>query len=57
LALQVPSFQGTDHVIRNALEAAKEIGLVKTGDTVVAIHGMREEVAGASNLMKVVEVI
>lgn len=56
VALQVPSFQGTDHVIRNALERAKELGLVQRGDQVVAVHGMREEVAGASNLMKVVEV-
>jgi len=56
IALQVPSFQGTDHVIRNALEAAKEMNLVKPGDNVVAVHGMKEEVAGASNIMKVVEV-
>ncbi|CEL92797.1 unnamed protein product [Vitrella brassicaformis CCMP3155] len=56
LCLKVPSFQGTDHVIRNALEAAKEMGLVVPGNSVVAVHGMKEEVAGSSNLMKVVEV-
>ena len=57
VSLQVPSFQGTDHVIRSALEHAKELGLVKPGDKVVAVHGVQEEVSGHSNLMKVLEVI
>ncbi|KAF8817953.1 pyruvate kinase PyK1 [Cardiosporidium cionae] len=53
---QVPSFQGTDHVIRNALEAAKALELVVPGDSVVAVHGIKEEIAGSSNLLKVVVV-
>jgi len=55
IALQVPSFQGTDHVIRSALEHAKLLGLVKSGDKIVAVHGVQEEVSGHSNLMKVLE--
>lgn len=54
--LQVPSFQGTDHVIRNALLKAKERDLVTEGESIVAVHGMKEEVAGASNLLKVLVV-
>lgn len=54
--IQVGSFKGTEVVIRNALEIAKERKMVKKGDTVIAIHGIKEEVAGGTNLMKVVQV-
>lgn len=53
---QVPSFQGTDHVIRNALAEAKERDLVAVGDRIVAVHGMKEESPGSSNLLKVLVV-
>eukprot|EP00918_Siedleckia_nematoides_P053421 GHVU01116731.1.p1 GENE.GHVU01116731.1~~GHVU01116731.1.p1 ORF type:complete len:517 (+),score=131.72 GHVU01116731.1:164-1714(+) len=56
ICLQVPSFQGTDHVIRGALVEAKANGFVEPGDSVVAVHGIKEEVAGSSNLMKVLVV-
>eukprot|EP00921_Rhytidocystis_pertsovi_P001980 GHVQ01003372.1.p1 GENE.GHVQ01003372.1~~GHVQ01003372.1.p1 ORF type:complete len:519 (-),score=68.86 GHVQ01003372.1:474-2030(-) len=56
IPILVQSFQGTDHVIFSALAMAKERGLVETGQSVVAVHGIKEEVAGGSNLMKVVEV-
>eukprot|EP01066_Platyproteum_vivax_P003750 Platyproteum_vivax@DN1471_c0_g1_i1.p1 len=55
IAIQVASFQGTDHVIRQALETAKEMELIQSGDAVVAVHGMREEISGSTNLLKVVE--
>ncbi|CDJ30445.1 LOW QUALITY PROTEIN: pyruvate kinase, putative [Eimeria mitis] len=54
--LLVPSFQGTDQLIKNALSAAKEMQLVSEGESVVAVHGMKEEVAGWSNLLKVLVV-
>lgn len=50
------SFQGTDSVVRKALDKAKELNLVKEGDQVVAIHGQREECAGQTNLLKIVHV-
>jgi len=56
MTMLVPSFQGTDNVIRSALLEAKDLGLIDSGDSVVAVHGTKEEVAGGSNLMKVVEV-
>jgi len=50
------SFVGTDAVINKAIAKAKEDGMVKSGDIVVAVHGTREECPGHSNLMKMVVV-
>jgi len=50
------SFQGTDSVIQKGLARAKEMGIAKTGDVVVAVHGTREECAGSTNMMKIVTV-
>jgi len=50
------SFVGTDSVIAKALVRAKADGMVKAGDAVVAVHGQKEECAGASNLLKIVTV-
>lgn len=50
----VGSMLGSDSVILRALEYAKEKGLIKPGDTVVAFHGQRETISGASNMLKVV---
>jgi len=50
------SFVGTDSVIAKALDKAKQYGMVKAGDCVVAVHGQREECQGQSNLMKMVMV-
>jgi len=55
-AMQVPSFKGTESVLHSAVEKAKARGLVASGDHVVAVHGMKEEMPGSSNLMKVVQV-
>lgn len=54
--IKVGSFQGTDVIIKNVLEIAKERQLVKTGETVIALHGIKEEISGSTNLMKVVKV-
>lgn len=54
--MQVASFQGTDNVIKAALIEAKQLGLVEEGQTVVAVHGIQEDVSGGTNLMKVVVV-
>merc|ERR1712154_467557 len=50
------SFVGTDAVIAKALDKAKALGMVKSGDSVIAVHGQKEEVQGQSNLMKMVVV-
>merc|ERR1712151_1377222 len=50
------SFVGTDSVIAKGITKAKELGLIKTGNTVVAVHGQQEECAGHSNLLKMLSV-
>merc|ERR1712048_434800 len=50
------SFQGTDSVITKALGRAKELGLVASGDDVVAVHGQKEDCPGHSKLLKMVTV-
>jgi pyruvate kinase len=50
------SFVGTDSVITKALKHAAEQGMVKSGDSIVAVHGTQEETPGHSNLLKVVSV-
>lgn len=52
--VKVESFQGTESVIQKAVAAGKERGYIKTDDVVVAVHGIMEEVAGHTNLMKIV---
>jgi len=56
LPMLTGSFKGTDAVITEALNRAKELGMVEAGDCVVAVHGQKEECPGASNLMKVVSI-
>ena len=51
------SNQPTDVAIRSAIDQAKKDGLVRSGDKVVAIHGMQEELSGYSHLMKVLDVV
>jgi len=54
ISMETASFVGTDSVITKGLNYALKVGLVKAGQTVIAVHGQKEECAGASNLMKVV---
>jgi len=54
VSVHTASFQGTDSVISKGIVRAKELGMVKSGDSVVVVHGQKEECPGASNLMKVV---
>ncbi len=48
------SFQGTDSVLRKALNKAKEDGMIESGDQIVAVHGQKEECPGHTNLLKIV---
>merc|ERR1712211_98685 len=54
--IMTASFVGTDAVVQKALTFAKDENMVKPGDSVVAVHGQREECAGQSNLLKIVTV-
>jgi len=50
------SFVGTDAVIKKALTAAKEQGMVKSGDIAVCVHGTKEDMPGHTNLLKLTPV-
>merc|ERR1712178_595657 len=41
-AMMTESFAGTDSVIAKALKYAQSIGMVASGDAVVAVHGQNE---------------
>merc|ERR1719235_460117 len=56
VTMHTASFQGTDSVIKKAIEKAKEDGMVVKGDQVVAVHGQKEECPGHTNLLKMVTV-
>jgi pyruvate kinase len=51
-AVQVPSFQGTEHVTRIAGQRCQQMGLVKNGDEVILIQGLKEEMDGHSSIVK-----
>jgi pyruvate kinase len=50
------SFQGMDSVIKKGVDKLKADGVLKDGDSIVAVHGQKEEMPAASNLLKVLTV-
>ena len=50
------SMIGTESILVRACEIGKEKGWVTKGSIIVAIHGMREATAGATNMLKVLQV-
>lgn len=53
---KVPSFQGTDSLIQVVIKAAKEMGLCKSGNKVIIIHGTQEESPDESNVMEILDI-
>ncbi|EZG67029.1 pyruvate kinase [Gregarina niphandrodes] len=47
-------FKDTEALIAKGVAAAKARGFASTGDAVVAVHGVKEEGAGNTSLMKIV---
>jgi len=56
LTLKVPSYEGTDNLLRYAIEVAKERHLVNSGDSIIAIHGKNEADVNRANIMKILTV-
>jgi len=50
------SMIGTNSILFRAAEIGKQMGWVKAGDRLVAVHGMQDSVSGASNMLKVLVV-
>lgn len=56
LALVVGSMIGTESILLRAAATGRELGWVKPGDFLVAVHGIKEAQSGATNMLKVLEV-
>jgi pyruvate kinase len=56
LSLKVPSYEGTENLLRYAIEVAKNRGLVKSGDVCIALHGKSETDFNKANIMKILVV-
>lgn len=52
----VPTFHGTDAVLRTFMDQAKQRGVMCEGDIIIVVHGVGEETPGGTNLLKVVTV-
>lgn len=51
-----PQMATTDEMLEKSVEIARELGFVKSGDTVVVAAGIPVQEVGATNLLKVTEV-
>ena len=56
LTLKVPSYEGTENLLKYAVEVAKARGLVVSGDTCIALHGKSETDFNKANIMKILVV-
>ncbi|EER02319.1 Pyruvate kinase, putative [Perkinsus marinus ATCC 50983] len=56
IPLQVPSFQGSDHILHNALAHATQMGMCRVGDKVVAVHGRQDSTPRACKQVKILVV-
>ena len=56
IGFKIPSFQGTDNLLKSCIAAAKDLGLCKTGHKVVVIHSTKEEDPGISNILKILDI-
>jgi pyruvate kinase len=56
IGFKIPSFQGTENLLKSCILAAKEKNLCKKGNKVVCIHSTKEEEPGISNLLKILDI-
>ena len=52
MPLRMEMCEGTDKLIRNAVDVAHKSGLVKTGDVVIVVAGIPTGVSGTTNMIK-----
>lgn len=52
-ACKMPSFAGTENLVKTVTKMACELGLCKPGNMVVVLHGQNEETPDESNIMKI----
>jgi pyruvate kinase len=53
---KIPSYQGTENLLRLVIEQAKALKIVSKGHKAVCIHSSSEETPDESNIMKIIEI-
>ena len=53
ITLKIPSFLGSENLINDAINYAKENGYVSKGDSVICILGQNEELPENVNTLKI----
>ena len=56
IGLKLATLQGTENIIQQVIQEAKNLKLCKTGAKVAVIHGTNEETPDESNIMKILDV-
>ncbi len=56
IGFKIPSFQGTENLLKSCIVAAKEMHLCAKGNKVVCMHSTKEEEPGISNLLKILDI-
>lgn len=54
VCLKIPSFQGTENIVRYAMKAAVDLGYVSVGDGMVLMYGQNCEHPDQENILKIV---
>ncbi|CAH0475582.1 unnamed protein product [Peronospora belbahrii] len=55
-SLLVESMTGIEDLTRKAIDYAKDAGLIKSGEMVVLVHGLDDDVSSPTSVVKVIEV-
>jgi pyruvate kinase len=56
IGFKIPSFQGTENLLKSCINAAKDQKLCKKGNKVICVHSTKEEEPGISNLLKILDI-
>ena len=56
IGLVIGSFQGSDNIIKNVIQTAKEQGLCESGNKIIALHSTNEENPDQSDIMEILTV-
>jgi hypothetical protein len=56
IGYRIPSFQGTDQLLRIIVKAATSMGLCNAGHTVIALKASKDDAHDHSTIMEIMEI-
>lgn len=56
IVVKIPSYEGREGVIKNAITEGKRLGILKQGDQVVAVFSLSESDVNSANVMEILQV-